>query len=121
MSEIIKVMVADDSEYMRDLITDILKSKGCEVKQAGNGEELLATIVGYEPQIVFMDIVMPQLDGIETTKALREKYPNIKIVVCSAHNNLPIQKRALENGADYFLPKPFDARKIENILDEIIG
>ena len=117
----IRVMVVDDSAYMRDLIEDILLSMGCQVEQAGGGEEMFAKLVSYQPHIVFVDIVMPEMDGIETTKLLREKIPNIKIVVCSAHNNLPFQKKALESGADMFLPKPFDANKIAAIIKQLLG
>lgn len=121
MSEKARIMVVDDSAYMRELIEDILLEKGYDVKQASSGDEMLEIMESFMPQIVFMDIVMPQKNGIEMTEILKKKYPNIKIVVCSAHNNLPIQKKALESGADMFLPKPFDANKIEMIVENFMA
>ena len=111
-----RIMVVDDSVYMRELIEDILLEDGYEVMQAADGAEMLEKIEKFAPQVVFMDVVMPNQNGIEITSSLKAKYPDLKIVICSAHNNLAIQKKALESGADMFLPKPFDANKIEKIV-----
>ena len=116
-----RIMVVDDSVYMRELIEDILLDKGYEVMQAADGSEMLEKIEKFDPQIVFMDVVMPNQNGIEITNLLKEKHPDIKIVICSAHNNIAIQKKALENGADMFLPKPFDANKIQTIVEGFLA
>lgn len=121
MSTIARIMVVDDSVYMRELIEDILIAKGYEVKQACDGDEMLAMIDDFDPQIIFMDIVMPNKNGVELAAELKQKHPEIKIVVCSAHNNLAMQKKALESGADMFLPKPFDANKIEKIVEDFMA
>ena len=116
-----RIMVVDDSVYMRELIEDILLDKGYEVMQAADGSEMLEKIEKFDPQIVFMDVVMTNQNGIEITNILKEKHPDIKIVICSAHNNIAIQKKALENGADMFLPKPFDANKIQKIVEGFLA
>ena len=121
MNGVARIMVVDDSVYMRELIEDILIAKGYEVKQAADGDEMLSIIDDFEPQIIFMDIVMPNKNGVELAAELKSKHPDIKIVVCSAHNNLAMQKKALESGADMFLPKPFDANKIEKIVEGFLA
>lgn len=102
-----KVLIVDDSIYMRSLMEDILIEQGFEIHQASDGQEMFNVVDEYQPDIVLIDIVMPGINGIDAVKILHEKKPEIKIIVCSALQVHQFKDQAYENGASGFIQKPF--------------
>lgn len=112
-----KVLVADDAEFLRGLLKDILTKKGHTVLLAGNGQECLDILQNETVDVCVLDIVMPVMDGMETLKRIREKGCPVKVIMLSALAQESCVRQALELGADSFIVKPFQ----ENCLLERIG
>ena len=103
-----RALVVDDSHFMRTVITDILESGGVEVvSQAKDGEQAVAAVEQYDPDVVTMDVEMPTLNGIEAVERIMDDHP-VPILMLSAHTAEGAEAtfEALEKGAVDFLPKP---------------
>lgn len=110
------VLVVDDSEFMRRVIRNILEGGGHRVLEARNADEALKTFKEQGADIVTMDIVMPEMDGIETVKRLKEADDKVKIIMISALGHQRTVMRALEAGALDFIMKPFTS---DDVLESV--
>jgi two-component system chemotaxis response regulator CheY len=112
-----KVMVVDDSLFMRMVIKRILVEHGHEiVAEATNGKEAVEKYGQYQPEIVTMDITMPEMNGIEAVREIVSRYPDAKVIMCTAMGQQPMLIDAINAGAKGFIIKPFDKRRV---LEEI--
>ena len=105
----LRVMVIDDSKTIRRTAETLLKREGCEVVTASDGFEALAKIADQQPQIIFVDIMMPRLDGYQTC-ALIKKNPRLKatpVIMLSSKDGLFDRARGRLAGSDEYLTKPF--------------
>ena len=102
-----RVLVVDDDRAVRDSLRRSLEFNGYEVATANDGAEALAGIAGLAPDVVVMDVMMPRLDGIETTKALRAAGNDLPIIVLTALDSVGDRVDGLDAGADDYLTKPF--------------
>ena len=105
----LRVMVIDDSKTIRRTAETLLKREGCEVVTATDGFEALAKIADQQPQIIFVDIMMPRLDGYQTC-ALIKKNPRFKatpVIMLSSKDGLFDRARGRMVGSDQYLTKPF--------------
>ncbi|WP_321469481.1 ATP-binding protein [Halarcobacter sp.] len=118
----INILVADDTKANRDLLVQLLNSYNINTVQAKDGEEVLNHIEKHDFDLIFMDILMPKLDGLETTKILKEKVQtkDIPIIAISANVFEDDKQKALNNGANFFLPKPFEEKDIANALQKFL-
>lgn len=105
-----KVLVADDSDFMRMMLEDILTHHGHSVLQAGDGSECLNILQSEQVDVCVLDIGMPVMDGIETLKRIKEEYPQLKVIMLSALSQESNVKLCLQLGADAFVVKPFQAQ-----------
>ena len=105
-----KVLVVDDSKTELMFLTDLLQKKGMQVRTAENAEEAFRRLAEEKPDLILMDVVMPEMDGVEATAYLRGKpeLAHLPIVALSANASLADQARALSAGANAFLPKPIE-------------
>lgn len=110
-------MIVDDSLFMRRSIKKILLNI-CKatIIEASSGEEAIVKFMLHRPSLVTMDITLPQINGIETTKKLIEKDPQVKVVMCSSMGQKILIEEALDAGAIDFIIKPFKEKKIKKIL-----
>ncbi len=114
----LKVLIVDDSAFMRTMIKNILLKKACEVFEAGNGEEAISRYKELTPDLVFMDVIMPVMDGIEGLKGIKKINPQAKIVMCtSVGGQEKIVDEAVSAGATDFITKPFKPEEINNVID----
>ncbi len=104
-----RVLITDDSDFMRMMVEDILTKQGHRVLQAGNGRECLKILGGEAVDVCVLDIGMPEMNGIETLKKIREDYPGLRVVMLSALSSKANVELALQLGADAFVVKPFQA------------
>lgn len=104
-----KVLIVDDSDYLRTAIEDILTRQGHTVLQAKDGQECLNILQNEAVDVCVLDIVMPVMDGIETLKRIKERQPGLKVVMLSALSQKSNVRMALQLGADAFVVKPFQA------------
>jgi two-component system chemotaxis response regulator CheY len=108
-----RVLIADDAVFMRTVIRNNLLQAGFEVvAEAANGREAVNLYKKYKPDIVFMDITMPEMTGIEAVKEIRKGYPSARIVMCSAMGQAPMVLEALKAGAVNFLVKPINNERL---------
>lgn len=108
-----RVLVVDDDEGIRELVVTALAEEGYAVRSASDGEEALAVLDQYDPQLILLDMRMPVMDGWQFAKSYRERPGHhAPIVICTAA--LDVRRDANEIGADGFLGKPF---QLDELLD----
>ncbi|MDK2824428.1 MAG: two-component system, chemotaxis family, chemotaxis protein CheY [Clostridia bacterium] len=112
-----KVLVVDDAGFMRMMIKDILSKNGYQVVgEAENGQKAVKKYQELKPDIVTMDITMPELDGIGAVKEIKKIDPNARILMCSAMGQQAMVIDAIQAGAKDFIVKPF---KPERVLEAV--
>jgi two-component system response regulator MprA len=102
-----RVLVVDDDRAVRESLRRSLEFNGYAVSLAGDGAEALASIAGSAPDALVIDVMMPRLDGIETTRALRTAGSDLPILVLTARDSVGDRVDGLDAGADDYLTKPF--------------
>ena len=107
-----RVLVVDDDHAVRESLRRSLEFNGYDVTLAGDGAEALARIGNASPDVVIMDVMMPRLDGIETTKALRKAGNDVPILVLTALDAVGDRVEGLDAGADDYLTKPFALQEL---------
>jgi two-component system chemotaxis response regulator CheY len=117
-----KVLITDDTAFMRMTLRNILEKNGYEVVgEAEDGQVAVDKYVELRPDLVTMDITMPRMDGITAIKKIMEADPQAKIVVCSAMGQKALVIEALNAGARDFIVKPFQAERIINAIQKMMG
>lgn len=117
-----KVLIVDDAAFMRMMIKDILEKNGYEVVgEASNGMKAVELYKSENPDIVTMDITMPDMDGIEAVKAIRGFDPDAKIIMCSAMGQQSMVMDAIRSGARDFIVKPFQAERVLEAIRKVLG
>ncbi|NOR48336.1 MAG: response regulator [Methanosarcinaceae archaeon] len=116
-----KVLIVDDAAFMRMVIKDILTKNGFEVVGEGaDGEDGVQKYKDLKPDLTFMDIVMPKMEGIDALKAIMEYDPNAKVVMCSSIGQQSVVSDAITIGARDFIVKPFDAVKVLEVIQKVL-
>jgi twitching motility two-component system response regulator PilG len=121
-SEAIKVMVIDDSNTIRRTAETLLVKAGCDVVTAVDGFDSLAKIVDTEPDIIFVDIMMPRLDGYQTCALIKnnDQFKDIPVVMLSSKDGLFDKAKGRIVGADEYLTKPFSKSELLSVLEKFI-
>jgi len=116
-----RVLIVDDALFMRRMLRRLLETMGCEiVGEAADGVEALEQFKKLKPDLITLDIVMPNLDGIETVKQLRALDKDVKIVMVSALDQRQALLEAVRQGADDYVVKPFDPGNIEAAINRAL-
>jgi DNA-binding NarL/FixJ family response regulator len=117
----IKVALVDDSSVFRNSMNDIISFWGYEVVlEAVNGKDFFRQLTaGNAPDICITDINMPEMNGIETIKVLRQKWPEIKVIAFSITNSKKEEESALEAGAHVFISKLSSITELQNVLQSM--
>ena len=116
-----KILVVDDAAFMRNILRNILTRNGYEVIEAKNGVELLQMYQEHHPDLVTLDITMPEMNGLTALKKLREIDPSAKVVMCSAMGQQAMVMEAVQNGAKDFLVKPFNAERVLETVAKFVN
>lgn len=117
-----KVLIVDDAAFMRMMIKNILIKNGFEViGEASNGIKAIELYKEQKPDVVTMDITMPEMDGIEAVKGIKSYDPAAKIIMCSAMGQQSMVMDAIKAGAKDFIVKPFQADKVLEAINKAIG
>jgi two-component system chemotaxis response regulator CheY len=120
-----KLMIVDDSGIIRNRITRLagtLSSLRIDVVgPAKHGREAIDLFATSQPDIVTMDLTMPEMDGVECTRRLVDMCPDVRILVVSALSDKPTALKALKNGASDFLYKPFNDRQLIDAIEELVS
>jgi two-component system, chemotaxis family, chemotaxis protein CheY len=117
-----KVLIVDDAAFMRMMLKDILTKNGIEVVgEAVNGIEAVDKYRELSPDIVTMDITMPEKDGISAVKEIKTIDPQANVIMCSAMGQQPMVLEAIQAGAKDFVVKPFQADRVIGSINKVLG
>ncbi len=110
----LKVLVIDDSKTIRRTAETLLKKEGCDVITANDGFEALSKIADYNPDIIFVDIMMPRLDGYQTCALIKhnQKFRNTPVIMLSSKDGLFDRARGRIVGSEEYLTKPFTREEL---------
>lgn len=116
------VLVVDDAAFMRMMLKDILTKGGYDVVgEAADGNEAVAKYNELKPDLVTLDITMPNKDGLQALKEIRANDPNATCIMCSAMGQQAMVIEAIQSGAKDFIVKPFQAERVLEAVKKVIG
>ncbi|MGN0161293.1 MAG: response regulator [Lachnospiraceae bacterium] len=116
------ILVSDDAAFMRMMIKDILTKNGYNVVgEAENGQKAVEKYTELKPDLVLMDITMPEMDGIQALKKIKEIDPNACVVMCSAMGQQAMVIESIQSGAKDFIVKPFQADRVLEAVKKVVG
>ena len=117
-----KILLVDDAAFMRKMIKDTLSKNGySDLHEAVDGADAVEKFTELKPDLVIMDITMPNMDGLEALKAIRAKDGGANIVMCSAMGQESMVMDAVRSGAKDFIVKPFKAERVIKTVTSILG
>ncbi|HZD40152.1 MAG TPA: sigma-54 dependent transcriptional regulator, partial [Terriglobales bacterium] len=112
----VRVLVADDDAASRRLLEVRLRALECQVSMAADGDEALASVRRQAPALIFVDLQMPRMGGMELLRKLKEEEFDIPVIVITAHGSIEAAVEAMKQGAYDFIPKPFDPQHLEIVV-----
>ncbi|WP_069649598.1 response regulator [Caloranaerobacter ferrireducens] len=116
------ILIVDDAAFMRMMIKDILNKNGYEViGEADNGARAIEKYKELRPDLVIMDITMPEVDGIQAVKEIKKFDENAKIIMCSAMGQQAMVIESIQAGARDFIVKPFQADRVLEAVKKVLG
>jgi len=112
------VMIVDDAVFMRNILRAIVQEKGYTVvAEAASGIDAMRTLHDHQPDIIILDIILPDSNGLDLLESIVKVRPQAKVVICSSIGQEPIIKKAMDLGAKSFLQKPFTPEKVIDALE----
>ncbi len=116
------VLIVDDAAFMRMMIKDILTKNGYTIAaEAENGRVAVEKYNEVKPDLVLMDITMPEMDGIQALKGIKTIDPNATVIMCSSMGQQAMVIEAIQSGAKDFIVKPFQAERVLEAVKKVIG
>ena len=116
------ILICDDAAFMRMMIKDILTKNGYNIAgEAENGAKAVEKYAELKPDLVLMDITMPEMDGIQALKKIRESDTNAAIIMCSAMGQQAMVIESIQSGAKDFIVKPFQADRVIEAVRKVVG
>ena len=117
-----RVLICDDAAFMRMMIKDILTKNGYEIAgEAENGAIAVEKYSELQPDLVLMDITMPEMDGIQALKKIRANDGNANVIMCSAMGQQAMVIEAIQSGAKDFIVKPFQPDRVLEAVKKVMG
>ncbi|WP_239617019.1 response regulator [Cohnella mopanensis] len=117
-----RILIVDDAAFMRMMIRDILTKNGYEVVgEAQDGAQAIEKFKEVNPDLITMDITMPEMDGIAALKEIRKLDSNAKVIMCSAMGQQAMVIDAIQAGAKDFIVKPFQADRVIEAIKKTLG
>lgn len=117
-----RILIVDDAAFMRMMIRDILSKNGFEVVgEAQDGAQAVEKFKELHPDLITMDITMPEMDGIAALKEIKSIDPNAKVIMCSAMGQQAMVIDAIQAGAKDFIVKPFQSDRVVEAINKTLG
>ncbi len=114
--------MVDDAKFMRVTLTNMLKKANhIVIGEAENGREAVELYRKLKPEIVTMDITMPEMTGLDAVKEIKKEFPDAKIVMCSSMGQQKMVMDAIEAGAKDYIVKPFNENRVNEAIDKVLG
>ncbi len=115
-----KLLLVDDDRFVRTTLKDILAEHGYEFTEAANGREALERVQADEPDLVLLDLFMPEMSGIEALSRIRALKPEARVIVISSLDSEALIQQALDAGARSFIVKPFHPLEITSTIAQVL-
>ncbi|MBQ4284502.1 MAG: response regulator [Lachnospira sp.] len=116
------ILICDDAAFMRMMIKDILTKNGYNIAgEAENGAKAVEKYLEVKPDLVLMDITMPEVDGIEALKRIKAADPNASVIMCSEMGQQAMVIESIQSGAKDFIVKPFQADRVIEAVQKVVG
>ena len=116
-----KVLIVDDNDLMRTLLRGILRSENCQVVgEAKNGTIALDLVERTFPDVVFLDVMMPEMDGLEALQYIKERHPRIKVIMITGNPSVENVQESIQGGASGFIVKPFNTARVLDTLHKAL-
>ena len=119
MDRKLRILITDDSKLLRKKLRTELEKLDCEVLEAANGKESVEIVLQQMPDCVFLDIVMPEVGGIEALQVIKEISPEIPVVMLSSAGSPQQLMTTLKMGAMEFIQKPYKSEQIQKVVETI--
>lgn len=115
-----KVIIVDDAPFVREVLNNILVKLGhTVVAEADDGMETLEKVLKYKPDVIFLDLVLPKMNGLDVAQKIIELYPEAKMIACSTLEREKFEQQALDSGCKSYLQKPFNIEDIKTALNNL--
>lgn len=115
------VLIVDDAAFMRMRLKKVVTDAGHSVVEVANGKEAVAAYAEHKPDVVLMDITMPEMDGLEALRAIKAKFPDAKVIMCSALGQESTVIESIKSGAKDFIVKPFQPEVVLGAVRKQVG
>lgn len=116
-----KILIADDATFMRMMLKDTLSHAGfINLIEAKNGREAINLFKVEKPELILLDVTMPDMDGLRALEEIKEINPDVKIIMCSSMGQEEIVSECFEKGADDFIMKPFKPERVVQAVSQFI-
>ena len=116
------ILIWDDAACMRMMLKDILTKNGYNIAgEAENGAKAVEKYAELKPDLVLMDITMPEMDGIEALKKIKASDPGASVIMCSAMGQQAMVIESIQSGAKDFIVKPFQADRVIEAVQKVVG
>lgn len=119
MADKLKILITDDSKLLRKKLREELEKLDCDVLEAENGKEAIMRDLTEQPDGIILDIVMPEVGGIETLQVIKDINPEIPVIMLSSAGTSQKLKQTLELGALDFIQKPYTSEQIKQAVEQI--
>lgn len=116
-----KILIVDDAEFLRVRISKMLSGDGHEIVEAENGARAVEQYKLIRPDLVLMDITMPEMDGLSALKAIRAFDSKARVIMLTALGQESVVLEAIKSGARDFIVKPFERERVINAISKILG
>ncbi|MCT4598781.1 MAG: response regulator [Vallitalea sp.] len=118
----IRVLIVDDAIFMRTVLKKMLTEENFEVcGEANNGKEAIKKAKELKPDVITLDITMPEMDGVTALPQILEVCPSSKVIMCSAMGQQPMVIDAIKNGAKDFIVKPFQKTRVIQAIENVMS
>ncbi|WP_456275389.1 response regulator [Bacillus sp. AK128] len=117
-----KILIVDDAKFMRLTLANIIKKGNHQVVgEAENGKQAIELYEQLQPDLITMDITMPEMSGLEALKEIKKNDPTVKIIMCSAMGQQKMVVEAIEAGAKDFIVKPFEENRVLEAINRVLS
>jgi len=115
-----KILVADDQKGVRRLLEELFRKEGYEVCMACDGQEAVQKAFDFIPDVILMDMKMPNMNGLEACAEIFKKNTEVPVIMMTAYGEMEVVKKALEIGVRKYITKPFDIIDLRNMVREVL-
>ncbi len=116
-----KILIVDDQKGVRRLLEELFKKEGWDVNVAADGKEAIDKVAKILPDIILMDVKMPNMNGLEASQIILNTYGQIPIIMMTAYGEIEVVKRALDAGVKKCITKPFDIMVLRDTVNNLIA